>query len=939
MDCNSKKIGHVIPHTHWDREWRYPVWKNRMLLINFMDELLDIFDNDPDYKFFLMDGQCVTIEDYLEVRPEKKDKISQYASEGRLGIGPWYTLPDLYPIDGECLVRNLLRGIRYSQNLGKCLNIGYTTFGWGQIAQFPQIYKGFDMDFIVTAKHISKERAPLSEFLWESPDGTQVLTTRLGNATRSNFLKNVYIPVRCGVNYYSNDDYKYDWEKGDLLYHDAIVQNSFQDYFVIDYKERYYPDKLKDGVLKAWHDTDATILEDHRLIMSGLDFVRPQPDLTKIIKDANEILEGEMLVHSTLDEYEKKLQEFVDKSKLIVIRGELRDGPANICTGNALSTRSYVKRLNRKAQNILMRKAEPFAAALSIEGVEYPASFFDIAWKNMLHSHAHDSINGVTQDKTVDDVTNRLEQAVEIGKVIYEKSIMELIKKIDLSKHNEGEVIMVAVNSSPHPSRDVLKVCVDIPQDRNVWEFVIIDTEKNISEVQYVSREERSLLISDERIRSWAASVDRHTVYIDTGMVPAGGYKVFIVVPISNFDRSIIFWPPMRKSQGGDISKENVLENEFLKVVVNGNGSFNLFDKTQNKEFKNLHYFEDTGDVGDYWVYYPPYHNKTYTSLGCKADIWVEDNGALSATIGIEVEMSVPEYGIRHEKGVSGESRRSDEKTTLSAITYLTLKKNSKRVDIKTKINNTARDHRFSVLFPTGIKAEYAYAAGHFNVDKRPVVRAIDDKGTYYPEMQTLPQQSFVDVNNGKTGFAVINSGLNEYEVRTDENNTLALTYFRSVRNIIATEMRMAARFPYQHGGQCLGNQEFEYSIFTHEGKWEQSGIYKEAVQFNAPMDIIQTKPHKLGTLPQAASLFSVEPDNLVLSTFKKAEDRDSYIMRFFNPTDNELEGALKVFRSIKAAYFTNLNEKRLSQIKLVDKHTISLKAAKHKIITIELEF
>jgi mannosylglycerate hydrolase len=52
-----------------------------------------------------MDGKCVAIEDYLEVRPEKEQELRQFVKEGRIAIGPWYTLPDLYPIEGECLVR------------------------------------------------------------------------------------------------------------------------------------------------------------------------------------------------------------------------------------------------------------------------------------------------------------------------------------------------------------------------------------------------------------------------------------------------------------------------------------------------------------------------------------------------------------------------------------------------------------------------------------------------------------------------------------------------------------------------------------------------------------------------------------------------------------------------------------------------------------------
>ena len=66
------KTGYLIPHTHWDREWRYPLWENRMYLVHFMDGLLDILDKNPAHKSFLMDGQTIAVLDYLEVRPEKE---------------------------------------------------------------------------------------------------------------------------------------------------------------------------------------------------------------------------------------------------------------------------------------------------------------------------------------------------------------------------------------------------------------------------------------------------------------------------------------------------------------------------------------------------------------------------------------------------------------------------------------------------------------------------------------------------------------------------------------------------------------------------------------------------------------------------------------------------------------------------------------------------
>lgn len=95
---NKKNTGYIVTHTHWDREWRYPLWENRMKLVQMMDELLDVLENEPDYHSFILDGQCVAIEDYLEVRPERKVDVVKQVKKGKLVIGPWYTLPDLYPL-------------------------------------------------------------------------------------------------------------------------------------------------------------------------------------------------------------------------------------------------------------------------------------------------------------------------------------------------------------------------------------------------------------------------------------------------------------------------------------------------------------------------------------------------------------------------------------------------------------------------------------------------------------------------------------------------------------------------------------------------------------------------------------------------------------------------------------------------------------------------
>lgn len=935
---NAKKDkGYMVIHTHWDREWRYPIWENRMYLVNFMEELLNILDTDSDYKSFLLDGQSVVIEDYLEVRPEDKERVKKYIIDGKISIGPWYTLPDLYPLDGEFLIRNLMRGIRFSQSLGGYLNVAYESFGWGQTAQFPQIYKGFGIDVAIVAKNVSKERAPESEFIWESPDGTQILATRLGQYGRANFFFNSYLKIMNGMDYMS-DDYRMKWEKGCLLYHQADERNYHQDYLQLGIAETIHDELIKDAVQAAWDATDETTVKSHRIIMNGCDSTTPQPMITEIVKKANSLFDDKEFVLSTLEEYTDKLKETVKYEGLKVVKGELRDGPSSSCSANALMTRPYIKILNKKAQNTLLRCAEPLSVICSMLGAKYDKTFLDIAMKYMLLSHPHDSINGVTQDKTADDVINMLSQALEIGSVITNTSCGEIIKQINTGSFDCKDILIVVFNPSPFARNDVIKIYLDTPMEYNTWDFDIIDCDGNKVDTQFVSRKEEVTPVNNLQARPWPFYIDRHCRYMETGEVPAGGYKVYKAKPIKHFNRKSAFWAEMRTSNGSNISKSTrTMENEHLKVTVENNGTLSIYDKTSQKLYTNLNYFEDTGDCGDYWIYYPPHNNKTYTGECCQARIWAEDNGSLSATISAEIKMTLPAYSLRPENEIRGESRRSGEEKELTAVVSYTLNRGAKKVDVKLRVDNTVEDHRFRVMFDTGIKAEYSCAAGHFTVDKRPVNPQKDCNGKFWSEMQTLPQQSFVDINDGTYGMALVNNCMTEFEAIGNEEGTLALTLLRGVRNIICTEHRVAGAFPHQKGGQSLGVLEYEYAIYPHMGDWREAGVYTQAESLNVPLKPIQASRNDKGILPLKQSFFSVEPHDLILSAFKKSEDGDSLILRLFNPTSSLVEGCVKIYAEIKEAFYTDLNEQRLNSIRINDPHSISIEAKSREIVTIEL--
>ena len=100
----GRKTIHVVSNSHWDREWGYPFEETRLLLIDFMDNLLELLDNDKEFHSFTMDSQTLCVEDYLELRPEKRATIEKHVKSGRFIVGPWYSLPEEYlvsTISGE----------------------------------------------------------------------------------------------------------------------------------------------------------------------------------------------------------------------------------------------------------------------------------------------------------------------------------------------------------------------------------------------------------------------------------------------------------------------------------------------------------------------------------------------------------------------------------------------------------------------------------------------------------------------------------------------------------------------------------------------------------------------------------------------------------------------------------------------------------------------
>jgi len=905
----KKKLrAHFIPNSHLDREWTMNFQKHRQLLVQFLDRLFEIFEKVPEYTF-LLDSQTVPLEDYLEIKPEKKDAIQGYVKKGRLNIGPWYTAPDGNTLSGESLARNLLKGRQLAKKFGRVMKVGYTPFGFTQISQLPQIYAGFGIDFIYFYRGITAYESTSAEFIWEGADGTKAICSRFGSRSRYNFFMEVWRPVVFGGGWL---DRTYDWTKPGVPFKRANASHKYDHYFLRRPKLEIHEERIE----KSWNrllELELPHYSTHLIpLMQGMDTTMPDELEAKLVKKIREQLEpGEEIVFSTLPKYTRELKRQLKGKELRVFKGEMRrpGAPSPYVTNleHIASARGRQKRKQAEASSVLQRLAEPFSTLLYILGEDYPKGFLDEAWKQLLLCHPHDTVGGCGVDSLERDAINRLEQVVEISDVLIDEALGKLQARIDTTKTEKDAVIITVFNPSPHPRTETVEAYIDIPYALKMPDFTLseIGRKKEVSwafagrrPIEKVIRNNTDLTMS---LEGWEASLK-----ILAQDIPGFGYRTYVLSKAE-------VMPGSKKRIAKSASS---MENEYLRVEVNPDGTIDLTDKQSGKIYKELHYFEDQGECGQGWESRQPSKDTVVSSKGCPVDISLVENTSLSATIRVAYHMKIP-TGLIHDNSFHF-SQRGEKQVPLEIETFFTLCSGSKRVDCITRLENRAKNHRLRVFFPTGLSnAEYSTAQTPFDVVERIIERGADHPYSQAANPQ-YPCLGFAGVSDGNCGMAILTRGIHEYEVVDDEKRSIALTLLRSFEVTLCTVSFRWERRPDQVLSQQLGAHELSYAIYPHQHDWDKGGVMSEAEHFILPLQPAQSSPLKKGEadteklFPSKAGFFEIKPGDIVLSAIKKAEGSRDVIVRIFNPTKRRIKAEIIFTSQIRKARLVNMNEESI---------------------------
>ena len=879
----DKYVATVVSHTHWDRAWYVPFQEFRFRLARHVDRLLDLLDERADFRCFMLDGQTVVLEDYLDIRPYNRERLWRFIEVGRIQVGPWYVLPDEYLEGPEAMVRNLMLGHQISDEMGGVFKIGYTPDAFGHIAQLPQILAGFGIDNAIFWRGMGPEGEELgNEFIWRAPDGTKALAIWLADS-------------------YSNASFVgYPGRWGDFTPDDFSMEKALAD--------------LRRAIesLKPRSRSNALVL------MDGVDHMPPQEEIPRVVKLANQVLEDTVVRQGTLLDHIQQVRRA--GIQLPEWAGEFNRGYYDVILEGVYSTRVYLKQANYRAERLLVRYAEPLSwIAWLTANVSGWQEFLWQAWRYVLKSHPHDDICGCSVDETHADDLYRFRQATEIGEVVARESLRALGRQLDTTGQ-EGVPFLV-YNPLGWPRREMLTTALPFGLDEELADdFRIVDHAGRLVPFQVLKGEEA---FWSEPLHQ---HVERHVTVAMPAEVPACGYQTYYLQPAGSASRGHT-WPQLRVGERG-------AENDLLGFEIAADGSMILRDKRSGLTYRGLNRFEDTEDAGDEYSYSPAPESQTVTSQGVKANITPLHVGPLQATFRVDLGMEIPQALREDLEG------RIKETVILPVSSEITLYAGQPEIYIRTTVDNRARDHRLRALFPTSHRPKVAHADGHFTVLERDIDLP-SNEGWMEGPVPTKHQLAFVDLSDDIGGIALLNRGLPEYEARREEDGTatLCLTLLRCVgvlgRGPVLTRRAGGAEIPISTpDAQCPGQYTFEYALLPHAGDWHT--VYPTAYAYNAPLRATRIA-RQSGPYPDVHSFVALEPQQLVLSGLKRSERGDGLIVRSYNVTGEPLIATLSFGFPVQTVWRANLNEERLEELALTPEGIITLAVGGHEVVTVEV--
>ena len=872
-------IFHLIPHTHWDREWYLPRAAFHARLIPMLDELIDRLQSDASFRTFLLDGQTVIVEDYLRARSERESDVKALVKTGRFQVGPWYVLADELMPSGESLIRNLLLGAGDAERLGGRLDVLYCPDAFGHPAVLPTLAREFGLKYGV---------------LWRGLGGQP--------GQEHDFFR---------------------WGRDILLWH--LPPEGYEIGAALPGAGARLPD--------LWRQVRATLVQraagKHIPVFVGADHHAPHPALARLRDLLADLEPASAFRISRLDEFFQA----AESTPATPVEGELRWSYGYTWTLQGVhGTRAPLKRRHGQIELWLERIAEPLAALARLAGGGDRRPILDTAWRTLIRTQFHDTIAGCTADAVAAAAEHRLTEVAAYGAELTRGALMDLAghdPNVQRERADGTKPALLLWNPAVRARggvtvaditvfrRDVL---VGPPRDgRRAREgagyrpFSLTDREGRAIPVQVLAEQPAQERLDATRHYPDQDEVDQVRIAFRAPSVTGLGVAALTSGPPGPPG------PPPRVpiSRGEEVRvRGRTLENRFVEVSLEPNGALTLLDRRHNERYGDLLRLEDGGDAGDAYSYCPPLRDRIRASRG---PIAVRRLAAGPLVAALEARWEV----------VRG----------IDARLVVQLFADSPIVRATLDIDNRNRYHRLRARLVTGLGGVPATAGAPFGAVERPAVNVDGDEYPRETPVRTAPAQRFVAAAHGARGLAVLAPAFFEYEwtARGDFLVTLLRAIGDLSRSDLPTRPGHAGWPTAIPVAQCIGSSRIDLAIVpVSAGDIERGDVVPQLWE-DAFLPL-----HGLWLRDAAAALtitpisIALEGSGLVYTALKPAQVGSPTVLRCYNATGRKAAGAWRFSNGVKTAHRVRADEREAVALVLEQRgNVVRFVAEPHEIVSL----
>jgi alpha-mannosidase len=545
-----------------------------------------------------------------------------------------------------------------------------------------------------------------------------------------------------------------------------------------------------------------------------------------------------------------------------------------------MTTQSETKRRIRHSEETLLH-AEEFASLASLYGQPYPQEDFERAWKRLLFDHFHDIMPGSGIAVNYLDAKRNLADVRLLAAEITRNALTELSAHINTQ--GVGTPVLV-FNSLSWPRSEVIEIEAQLPAPARQVE--VADAAGKPAETQLLSMDPET---HRARLLLFAS-------------LPAVGYQTYFV-------RAGARAAPDRSALK---ASSDSLENEFIRVRVDPQSGcmISLFDKRSNREAlapsesdsggpRNtvcgnlLQAFYDKPKRWDAWNIDADFE-KQHWDLDQADEVKLTEKGPLRAV-------------IRVKKHFQNSSFAQD----------ITLYAGVPRVDVKMQADWHEKHILLKVAFPLSAHNDKATFEIPYGSIERPTTRRTPAEQAEFE----VPAQRWADISDANHGFSLLNDCKYGYDAK---GNVLRLSLLRS------------PEWPDPHADE--GHHEFTYSLYPHTGTWRDAQTVRRGYELNDKPITIGAEMHP-GALPAEHSFLLLQPDSVVLTAIKKAEDDETVVLRFYEWAGEQSNVKLQLPQGAESATETDLMEMPIGAGLSIQNGAASVPTRPYEIKTVKIRF